>query len=1150
MVPDRNLVTAQPQSALPTTDPSSAPSVCSAAAVDAPEIPGYQITVRLGAGGMGVVWRAEQLTTHRQVALKLLSTSIFSSDRARARFDREVELTASLEHPHIARLYDSGTHRGVFFYAMELLEGGQPLDEYVRRNGLPRRRIIELCRTISQAVQFAHQRMVIHRDLKPGNILIDASGEPRVLDFGLAKSLLERPDSTAAITIDGELAGTPAYMSPEQAACKPLDSRTDVYSLGVILFELLIGHRPHDLSGPQMQVLQRIAHEEVRRPRALDPTIDRELEALLLKALAREPEQRYSSAGELARDLDNYLRGEPLLARPPTTLYFLRKRLRKHRIPLAIAAGVLLMLASIAVYSGLRIARERNTAIANERVAQEQKLLAEQRRLQSEQRLEKGLLAAGKALVQSDAAKAREHYAEAIAVARILGTSELAANIGLVESYTVSAPELLKWEPSSHAINTTAFMPDSKRILSGGGDGTMRMWDIGMGREEYALQVGGVAIRDIAVSHDGRRALVACADGMVRLWDLDGRSLKRTLRGHVGVVHTVAFTRDGLGAVSGAEDATVKVWDLERGQAVHTLRGHRGTVYSIDVSPDGRTVISSSEIGGMKLWDLASGIEIRSLNAADETSVESVRFSPDGRTVVAAGFDTVFKLWSVETGEALLAFHGHSSGARRVDFSPDGRFVVSASADRRVKLWDVATGTALRTFCGHAAVLGGVNFSPDGTTVVSVDIDGAIKVWDVSRSIEPLVFEGKIERVMRISASADGRIALSGGFPDTLALSDVATGKSLRTWTPGHGRVWAVALSPDGASALSAGDDKTIRLWDVASGSERRAFTGHTDIVTGVAISPDGRTAVSCSSDGLIKCWDLVSGRELRTLRGHTGRARNVAFSGDGRRLASSGFDGKVIVWDIATAQPIHILSGHAFRVHSIAFANDGSQVLSGSYDQTARLWDAKAGRQVGHFSMSSLVYGVAFRPDGRTAVSGGGDGVLRVWDLAAQAAVGDLVAHDGLLTSVTALDADVVLTGGRDGLVKRWDFNRAALYRTLVDALPTARAALARNPDDATALAAFGRWYAFRGKHDWAVDFLEKARAADAHVSSLELARCYWQMGDGSNARRCFMDALEASEAPVEYLRLCIDGVEQRVSPATSTATTEPSFDTLPPRQ
>jgi len=327
-----------------------------------PEIEGYKVTGLLGSGGMSTVWRAVQQSTRREVALKVLSWGLSGVPRARRRFEREVELASRLAHPHIARVYESGLYHGAYYYAMEVVEG-RPLDEYVEHHRLDRRHTLELVRTVCRAVQHAHQRGVIHRDLKPSNILVTEDGQPHVLDFGLAKAVLEG-GAALTVSVAGDVLGTPAYMSPEQAAGKndQVDTRSDVYSLGVMLFRLLTGAFPHDLAGDRQQVLRRIAEEEPRRPRAAAEDIDKDLEALLLKALAKKPDDRYASAGDLRADIGRYLAGDPLSAKPPTLGYFLYKRLRKHRAAVAISCGVLLAMGTMAVVSYVRIAQARDEA--------------------------------------------------------------------------------------------------------------------------------------------------------------------------------------------------------------------------------------------------------------------------------------------------------------------------------------------------------------------------------------------------------------------------------------------------------------------------------------------------------------------------------------------------------------------------------------------------------------------------------------------------------------------------------------------------------------------------------------------------------------------------------------------------------------------
>ena len=334
----------------------------------APRLDGYDLNQRLGEGGMGVVWKGVQKSTGRIVAVKFLSRRAFGSDRARKRFEREVHLAARLEHPAIVRVYDSGLWRGAYFYTMELIDG-VPLDIYVEQREHPRDEIIRLFIRLCQAVQFAHDRGVIHRDLKPGNVLISSDGQPHVLDFGLAKSLVEEVDEKEqqiTMSLEGEAAGTPAFMSPEQAAGRhaQTDERTDVWSIGVMLYRLLVGRPPHELSGSRYDVTRRIVEEPIRPPRQFGVYLGAELEGLLGKALATVPEDRYQSVGQLGEDLENFLSGRPLIARRATIVYRLGKNIGRHRKIIAYSVVALAMAIAGAII-GSRWLLNRSRVVVN-----------------------------------------------------------------------------------------------------------------------------------------------------------------------------------------------------------------------------------------------------------------------------------------------------------------------------------------------------------------------------------------------------------------------------------------------------------------------------------------------------------------------------------------------------------------------------------------------------------------------------------------------------------------------------------------------------------------------------------------------------------------------------------------------------------------
>jgi serine/threonine protein kinase len=373
-------------SELPTVSGPTVPGLARFS-IPPPQIEGYEIVGQLGEAGQGRVWRALQLSTRREVALKVPRLDFLSSGRALARFEREVELAARLTHPNIARIYDSGIYQGIYYYAMELIEGVS-LDEYVKQNKLTQRQAVELMRIVCAAIQHAHQNGVIHRDIKPSNIIATKDGQPHIVDFGLATNILE--DNTfRTVSLEGEVTGTPAYMSPEQAAGlhEQLDTRTDVYSIGVVFYRVLTGAFPYDVKSSMLNTLHNIRESEPTHPSKIVPDIDRDVEAIILKALAKEPERRYQSAAELRQDIERWLNGLPIIARADSSIYLLRKVIVRHRYTSTVVALLLVIVFGFSAFSfqlrvelrrvkmelektkrSLNDAREENTKLATQAV--------------------------------------------------------------------------------------------------------------------------------------------------------------------------------------------------------------------------------------------------------------------------------------------------------------------------------------------------------------------------------------------------------------------------------------------------------------------------------------------------------------------------------------------------------------------------------------------------------------------------------------------------------------------------------------------------------------------------------------------------------------------------------------------------------------
>ena len=1080
----------------------------------APQVEGYQIVGKLGEGGMGTVWRAVQLSTRREVALKLLNPAIIGSDKLRARFEREVELAASLEHPNIARVYDSGLRQGVYCYAMEFIDG-LPLDEYVLQNHLKQRQILELMEKVCRAVQCAHQRGVIHTDLKPSNMLVSKDGEPHVLDFGLAKSV-QAGGAGLATSVVGQVAGTAAFMSPEQAAGQRdrLDTRSDVYSLGVILYRSLTGVFPYDQSGGWQDVMRRIAQEEPRRPRAASGEVDKELEALLLKCLAHDPNNRYSSAAHLAQDIANYLAGQPLFARPPTAAYFFGKWLRRYRRPITTGAVVVIAVAGMAIGSYIRIAQVRSAAVSATNEA--------------DLRFAESLVSQADALVAAQRGdEARPRYVEAIGFLKGLGRPITGAMAGLWDSYRTCPPPLSSFTGHQGGVRSAAFSPEERFVLSGGVDGTVKLWDVASGRELQSFVGHQGSVLSVAFSPEGKFALSGDSDGTVKVWEVaTGRELLSFV-GHQGGVLSVAFSPDGRSVLSGDSHGMVALSEVATGRELLSFVGHQGSVLSVAFSPAGKSALSGDSDGTVKMWDVATGRELQSFVGHQE-GVVSVAFSPDGKSVLSGDSDGMVKVWEVATGRELRSFTSHQGGVLSVVFSPEGKLAASGDSDGVVKVWEVATGRELRSFVGHQGDVLSVAFSPEGRFVLSSGSDGTAKLWEVANSRELRRFAGHRKGVLSVAFSPDRKLALSGGVDGTVKFWELASGRELRSVTGHQERVLSVAFSPNGRFVLSGGVDGTVKLWEVANGQELRSFVGHRGGVFGIAFSPDGKSVLSGGVDGTVRLWEVASGRELGSFASRQGGVLSVAFSPDGKSVLSGDSDGTVKLWEVASGQELQSFVGHRGGVFSVTFSLDGKFTLSGDSDGTVKLWEVSSGRELQSFAgHRGGVRSVAFSPEGKIVLSGSGDGTVTLWEVSSGRELRSVTRHQERVFSVAfSPDGKLVLSGGVDGTVTLLDFSRADVYQVFSARLPGAFGAIQKNPNDPAALAVVGDWYAFRGVWDWAVEFLEKARKRGAAVSSLKLARCYWELNRFDEAKKEFHRALETSEAPEPYLRLCLEVV------------------------
>lgn len=752
------------------------------------ELGEFQLLEKLGEGGMGTVYKALQTKLQRIVALKVLPPHRIADSQARSRFEREMIAIGQLDHPNIVRPMHAGEHQGVSYLVMEYVEG-LSLSQLVRCVGpLPIPEACELIRQTAVGLQAAHEKGLVHRDVKPGNLMLTRDGQVKILDLGLAR-LRAEDSSETDMTGEGQAMGTADYIAPEQVTdSHSVDIRADIYSLGCTLFKLLTGHAPFGRKRYDSPFKIMMAHVQEPIPSVKEERdeVPVGLAAVVQRMTARHANDRFAEPAQVAHAIGPFCAGSdlPLLmcrAEGVDVSELLASRSLVGTDKPVISPAVSTETKPVTPAAGAALTTDRSRWLWPVTIGLAAMLLI-------------GVIAAWQIVIR-------------ITDREVVVETPEGDTVRLGRGGGVNI-KLAKRPPLSLVALVTDPAP-----LAG-----VRSWTV-----ETRGHRGEVLA--VAYSPDGKWVASGCQDGTIRIWDPTTGEFVKALVGHDGVVQAVTWSRDNKQLASGAADDTIRVWDVQSGQQTHVIRTQVADTAVTTISPRPGTP---------------------GRGAVGEGPTVFVAFSPDGKTLAYGNGDDQIHLWDVATGKTVRVLRGPKEGVRAIAWSADSQMLAVACGDRKVRIYGTSSDEVLDTFDGHADVVTAVAISPDNKLVASASVSSkeqdSVRVWEIATGKPHQLLAAHDHGSQCVAFSLDGKTLIAGGGPGDgrLRAWNVETGQLVyeQDFAQAGQRIAAVAVSPDGKLLAVARQDGTVQLCELSSGRALRALPKAKD--KRVPVSPAG----------------------------------------------------------------------------------------------------------------------------------------------------------------------------------------------------------------------------------------------------------------------------------------------------------------------